>query len=136
MNPASKVSGQGERVASWSLWFDFLFFQSFPDRITNGVLDCLASRSVRERAVRCRFQALCCTEFGHRLTTVVYPSGSITEQLPTQTTQPTSSVRPTARRRRRRKGRTFSSYTVIAPPAQGRNGGGKPVHITKDRLSQ
>ena len=41
------------------------------------------------RAVRDRFRALCCTEFGNCLTTWVYPGGSMTEQLPsTQVAHP------------------------------------------------
>ncbi|MFN7845028.1 MAG: hypothetical protein ACK5N9_25175, partial [Pirellula sp.] len=68
------------------------FSQSFPYRISNGVFYFLLSRSTLKLAVRDRFRALCCTEFGLGLTTWVYPSGSMTEQLPTtQPTPPSSS---------------------------------------------
>ncbi len=70
-------------------------------RFSNGVLDFLLSRSLLKRAVRYRFLTLCCTAFGSRLTTVIYPSGSMTEQLPTtQPTAPIFFVWPTAKRRR------------------------------------
>ena len=95
--------------------------QSFPYRISNGVLDFLAFRSVLKRAVRDRLRALCCTEFGPGLTTRVHPSGSMTEQLPRTRTTPhhVSSVWPKARRRREKKGGVVGSHSVIAPLSQG-----------------
>jgi hypothetical protein len=61
----SSVPTNCGRVAGWSLGGDLPFSQSFPYRFSNGVLVFLSFRSVLKRAVRDRFRALCCTEFGH-----------------------------------------------------------------------